>query len=492
MTQLRELAGRTIVVAGARVSGVAAARLLAGLGATVVLADGAELAALTPDAAELVASGMALVAPEQVALDGVALVVTSPGWRPDSPLLTAAAALGIPVWGDIELAWQADQQELFGPARTWLAITGTNGKTTTTSMLDSILAAAGIASAACGNIGLSVLDALTADTRADVLAIELSSFQLHWAPSVRPRAGVVLNVAEDHLDWHGGMAAYARAKAQALTGDIAVAGLDDEIAASLLAGAPAARAIGFRLGEPGPDELGVVDGRIIDRAFGGADSAAGIPLAQVSQIHPAGPAGTMDALAAAALARAIGVAPAAIAAGLDAHQVGPHRAALVDEIAGVAYIDDSKATNPHATRASVLAHERVVWIAGGLLKGAAVDDLVRDIAPRLVAAVLLGQDRGQLVDALRQHAPEVPIVEVLAGEDVSVSSATVVRVDTTEQVMSAAVRAGTAFAESGDTVLLAPAAASLDMYRDYGERGRSFVAAVQGLAPTAERPSTGS
>ena len=250
------------------------------------------------------------------------------------------------------------------------------------------------------------------------------------------------------------------------------------------ADASAKRTIGFRLGEPGPGELGVVDGSIVDRAF--ADSAV---LAAVAQIHPAGPAGTMDALAAAALARSIGVAPAAIAAGLDAHQVGPHRAAVVDDIAGVKYVDDSKATNPHATRASVLAHERVVWIAGGLLKGAAVADLVRDIAPRLAAAVLLGQDRGQLADALRQHAPDVPIVEVIAGEDVGVSSATVVRVEAVDQVMAAAVRAGTAFAEPGDTVLLAPAAASLDMYSDYAARGRSFVAAVEELA--GERSPSG-
>lgn len=478
MIDLRSLAGATVVVAGARVSGLAAAKLLAGLGATVVLADGAAKDALDPAAAELIDAGMALCSPAAVSLEDVALVVTSPGWRPDNPLLTAAAARGIPVWGDVELAWHVDQQELFGPPRTWLAITGTNGKTTTTSMLASILAAAGISGAACGNIGLSVLDALTATPRVDVLAIELSSFQLHWAPSVRPRAGVVLNIAEDHLDWHGGMGAYAQAKAQVLTGEVAVLGLDDERAAAL---APAAaRSIGFRLGEPGPDELGMLDGHIVDRAFG-----EGERLAAVAQIHPAGPAGTMDALAAAALARAIGVGPEAIAAGLEAHQVGPHRAALAGEIAGVTYIDDSKATNPHATRASVLAHQRVVWLAGGLLKGAAVDGLVADIAPRLVAAVLFGKDRGQIVEALAQHAPDVPVVEVVAGEDESVSATTVdavVRVDTNEQVMAAAVRAGTAFAEVGDIVLMAPAAASMDMFRDYGDRGRSFVAAVRELA----------
>ncbi|WP_264000633.1 Mur ligase family protein, partial [Mycolicibacillus trivialis] len=165
---------------------------------------------------------------------------------PSAPVLVAAAAAGVPVWGDVELAWRLDTAGVYGPPRRWLAVTGTNGKTTTTAMLHAMLTAAGRRALACGNIGDPVLDVLTRP--AEMLAVELSSFQLHWAPSLRPEAGVVLNIAEDHLDWHGTLEAYAAAKARALTGRVAVAGVDDTRAAALLADAPAAVRVGFRLG----------------------------------------------------------------------------------------------------------------------------------------------------------------------------------------------------------------------------------------------------
>src|SRR5699024_832301 len=205
--EIRDLAGVRALVLGAGVSGPGAVRILHALGAQPVVADSRPEAlerlrtALPPDvdcegvdldrAAELVS------APAE--RGGVGLVVTSPGWRPDAPLLRAAADSGVAVWGDIELAWRADRAELFGPARTWLAVTGTNGKTTTTSRLEAICLEAGMAARACGNIGLPVTDVLLAEPRVEVLAAELSSFQLHWAPSCRPEVGVVLNVAEDHL-----------------------------------------------------------------------------------------------------------------------------------------------------------------------------------------------------------------------------------------------------------------------------------------------------
>ena len=190
-------------------------------------------------------------------------MVTGPGRRPDHPLVAAAAAAGVPVIGEPELAWWIGAQAAHPP--TWLVVTGTNGKTTTTGMLEAILRAAGLDAVACGNIGYPVVDAVRAGRR--VLAVELSSFQLHWSPSVMPAAGCVLNVAEDHLDWHGWMAAYAAAKARALRGPVAVAGVDDPPAAALLAASPAARRIGVTLGEPGPGQLGVVDGVLVDRAF---------------------------------------------------------------------------------------------------------------------------------------------------------------------------------------------------------------------------------
>lgn len=481
--------GRPVLVAGAGISGRAVITPLGDLGAQVTVTD---------TSADALARSAELGA-ETVPLDHLigdadrvgefALVVTSPGFRPDSPLLAAAAGAGVPVWGDIEFSWHVDRAALYGPPRRWLVVTGTNGKTTTTSMLNSILGAAGVPSAACGNIGLPVLEALRAESpRAEILAVELSSFQLYWAPSVRPEAGVVLNIAEDHLDWHGGMAGYVEAKARALTGAVGIVGLDDEVASSLLSTSPAERTVGFRIGPPGPGELGVENGHLVDRAF--ADS---VQLAPESGILPPGPAGIADALAAAALARAVGVEPEAVARGLADHVVGPHRGATVGVFEGVTYVDDSKATNPHAAKPSVLAHDRVVWVAGGLLKGASVDELVREVENRLVGVVLLGRDATQIADALARHAPDVPVVHVDSGDDAGVigngeagqSGVRRVRLpaDTTsDSVMSVVVREAATMASAGDAVVLAPAAASLDMFTSYGHRGDSFAAAAAALA----------
>ncbi|TSE01216.1 UDP-N-acetylmuramoyl-L-alanine--D-glutamate ligase [Skermania sp. ID1734] len=469
---LARLAGAHVLVTGWGVSGRALIAPLTELGAVITVTDG-NAAAL----AEVRELGHATATPDPAALDGIDLVITSPGWRPESPVLAAAAARGIPIWGDVEFSWRVDQSGLYGPPRQWLVVTGTNGKTTTTSMLHAILQAARIASAACGNIGLPVLDALRAEPRVQALAVELSSFQLHWAPSVRPAAGVVLNIAEDHLDWHGGMAGYVAAKARALTGAVGVVGLDDPVAAGLLATGTARRMLGFRLGEPAPGELGVRSGELVDRAFGDDE-----PLMSAARISPPGPAGVADALAAAALARAIGVAPQAVRTGLTGYRVGPHRAALVRELDGVEFIDDSKATNPHAARSSLLAHERVVWLAGGQLKGASVDELIAEIGPRLVAAVLIGVDAGQIAQALARHAPDVPVVVLPRRNDAVVTNVIDVVHGTADDVMRAAVRQAARFSGPGDAVVLAPAAASLDMFTSYGHRGDSFAAAVAQLS----------
>ena len=210
----------------------------------------------------------------QLAENRYALVVTSPGFQPTTPVLAAAAAAGVPIWGDVELAWRLDAAGHYGPPRRWLVVTGTNGKTTTTSMLHAMLTAGGLRSVLCGNIGSPVLDVL--DQPADLLAVELSSFQLYWAPSLRPEAGVVLNIAEDHLDWHSTMAEYSAAKARVLDGRVAVVGLDDSRAAALLDTAAAPVRAGFRLGEPAAGELGVRDGQLVDRAF--ADDLALLPV----------------------------------------------------------------------------------------------------------------------------------------------------------------------------------------------------------------------
>ncbi|WP_281881067.1 UDP-N-acetylmuramoyl-L-alanine--D-glutamate ligase [Nocardia sputorum] len=470
---LEFLRGRDVLVAGWGVSGRSLVEPLLDIGARPVVTDGG--AAALAEAAGLGLDVATTTELENTDWSRFALVITSPGWRPDSPVLASAVAEGTPVWGDVEFAWWVDQARIYGPVRKWLVVTGTNGKTTTTQMTHAILRAAGIASVACGNIGLPILDALRRNPGPQVLAVELSSFQLHWAPSVRPEAGVVLNVAEDHLDWHGGLDAYAAAKARALVGRVGVVGLDDPVAASLGRKSKARRTVGFRVGVPADGELGVVDGKLLDRAF----TKAAI-LAEVGDISPPGPAGVADALAASALTRAIDVAPQFVREGLIEHKVGPHRSAFVRELAGVEFVDDSKATNPHAARSSILAHQQVVWVAGGQLKGAHVEDLVEEVADRLVAAVLLGADAPVIAAALARHAPEVPVVELIAGDDARMGDEAS-RAAAADAVMARAVRAAAGFARRGDTVLLAPAAASLDMFEDYTHRGRSFAAAVHAL-----------
>jgi UDP-N-acetylmuramoylalanine--D-glutamate ligase len=289
------------------------------------------------------------------------------------------------------------------------------------------------------------------------------------------------------------MAAYAAAKARVLRGRVAVVGLDDPLAAGLLDDAAAPVRVGFRLGEPAAGQLGVLDGLLVDRAFSSAGSA-GLALAPVASISVPGPAGVLDALAAAALARCVGVPAAAIEAALASFEVGRHRAALVAVADGISYVDDSKATNPHAAEASVLAYPRVVWVAGGLLKGAsddAVNALVARIADRLVGAVLIGRDRAQVAKALSRHAPNLPVVKVVTSEDIDmgeaaeISDAHVSRmIDVSEEpvgsrVMTAVVAAARDLARPGDTVLLAPAGESFDQFTGYAARGEAFADAAR-------------
>ena len=439
------LAGRTVVVAGAGISGAAAAEALRERGATVTVVD---------------ARGGDGVLVTDTVPEGTDLVVTSPGWRPDAPLLVDAAAKGIEVYGEVELAWRLSHQAGGRPPAPWLAVTGTNGKTTTVKMLAAILTAAGHRTVAAGNVGLPLLTAVL-DPSYDVLAVELSSFQLHWSSSVRPLAGAVLNVAPDHLDWHGSLGSYAEAKARIWAGETSIGNADDEVTRTLLGRAPGRR-VTFTLRTPRPGELGIVEDLLIDRAFPDVPGEA-TELASLRDLTVTGAHNVANALAAAALARAYGVPADAVRRGLQAFTADPHRNAPVATVDGVTWVDDSKATNPHAAAASLAAYERIVWIAGGLLKGAGVDELVRDAAPHLAGVVLLGTDRAPLREALARHAPDVPVVEVE-------------RLDT--EAMSEVVAAARRLARPGDTVLLAPAAASMDCFRDYAQRGDLFAQAV--------------
>ncbi|MDF6062012.1 MULTISPECIES: UDP-N-acetylmuramoyl-L-alanine--D-glutamate ligase [Streptomyces] len=477
--------GKHVTVAGLGVSGIPAARALHERGALVtVVNDGddersrAQAAELEEWAAARSASGeggggshegiTVRLGDGDTLPESTELVVTAPGWKPDKPLFLAAAEAGVPVWGDVELAWR-----LRGPdAAPWLAVTGTNGKTTTVRMLASILEAAGLRTAAVGNIGVSLLDAVLGDETYDVLAVELSSYQLHWAPSLRAHSGAVLNLAPDHLDWHGSMAGYAADKGRIYEGNsvACVYNAQDAATEDLVREADVeegCRAIGFTLGTPGPSQLGLVDGILVDRAFVADRQKQAQELAEVGDVDPPAPHNIANALAAAALARAFGVPPAAVRDGLRAFRPDAHRIEHVADVAGVTYIDDSKATNTHAAEASLAAYEPIVWIAGGLAKGATFDGLVTGAAKRLRGVVLMGADRALIKEALTRHAPEVPVVDLD-------------RTDT--GAMPAAVLEAARLARPGDTVLLAPACASMDMFVNYNKRGEAFADAVRRLA----------
>ncbi|MFF5460688.1 MULTISPECIES: UDP-N-acetylmuramoyl-L-alanine--D-glutamate ligase [unclassified Streptomyces] len=463
--------GKHVTVAGLGVSGIPAARVLHGRGAVVTVVNDGDDERSRAQAAELEAEGITVRLGDGATLpSGTELLVTTPGWRPDKPIFAAAAEAGVEVWGDVELAWR-----LRGPgAAPWLAVTGTNGKTTTTRMLASILEAAGLRTAAVGNIGVSLLDAVLGEEEYDVLAVELSSYQLHWAPSVRAHSAVVLNLAPDHLDWHGSMEAYAADKGRIYEGNqvACVYNTADKATEDLVREADVeegCRAIGFTLGTPGLSELGVVEGILVDRAFVENRQKQAQELAEVSDVRPPAPHNIANALAAAALARAFGVEARAVREGLRAFRPDPHRIELVEEVGGVTYVDDSKATNTHAAEASLAAYDPIVWIAGGLAKGATFDELVQKSAKRLRGAVLMGADRALIREALARHAPEVPVVDLD-------------RTDT--GAMSEAVREAARLARPGDTVLLAPACASMDMFTNYNKRGEAFADAVRALAAT--------
>lgn len=475
MTAPDDWRGRPITVAGLGVSGPPVARALRARGALVTAVDARDDAPRRALAAELERDGIRVRLGDGETLpDPTELIVTSPGWRPDTPLLAAAAKSDVPIIGDVELAWRLRPSLRGGGRQRWLGVTGTNGKTTTVKMLEAMLLAAGRRAIAAGNVGTPLVDVVLADDPYEVVAVELSSFQLHWSASLAPLAATVLNVAPDHIDWHGTLEAYAADKGRIYApGTLIVANADDAWSRDLAdraadaarAGGTEPRTVAFTLRTPAPGQLGVVEDLLVDRAFVSEPSEA-TELAALDDVRPSAPHNVANALAAAALARAEGVPAGAVRAGLRAFHPEPHRISHVTTRDGVDYVDDSKATNPHAAAASLAAYPSIVWIAGGLLKGASVDDLVTGAAPRLRGVVALGADRDVIAAAVARHAPNVPVVDV-PGTDTG--------------VMRTVVDEASRLARPGDTVLLAPAAASLDIFADYNARGEAFAAAAGAL-----------
>ena len=472
-------AGLRVAVLGLGVTGFSVADTLVELGAEIlVLAAGArpeQKQLLEVIGGRYVEHDLASV-PDALTGFDPELVITSPGFHPDSPVLAWAAERGLPVWGDIELAWRV--RDKVTPLAQWVLVTGTNGKTTTTQLATHMLEADGRRVAAVGNIGIPVLDAVRYPSGFDVLVVELSSYQLHWLDrtpegTLQPWASVCLNLADDHLDWHGSAAAYRAAKAKVYTNTTVAAVYNRADAATremveeaeVIEGC---RAIGFGLDAPGPSDFGVVDGILCDRAFLEERATTALELtthADLVEVGLGAPHSTANVLAASALARSLGVAPTVIRDSLRTFELDEHRTQLVAVSNGISWVDDSKATNPHAATASLRAYPSVVWIAGGLLKGVDVDDLVRRHADRLAAVILIGADRTALRSAFERHAPAVALFEVDETE--------------TSGVMPTAVRLAAAAASAGDVVLLAPAAASMDQFTDYKDRGDRFAEAVR-------------
>ena len=449
-----EFAHKKILVLGAGVTGTSVARFLQASGAKVTLTDDNSENAVKPD---------------QVDLTNFDAVVISPGWRQDHPLVSQILSSPVELLNEIDIAWNL--RSVRAPHQKWIALTGTNGKTTTVEMTAAILQAAGINAVACGNVGDTVIDAVDRDNPYDVLVLELSSFQLHWAQEASFTAAAILNIADDHLDWHGSFEAYAQAKFSILDRcEIAILNADDGpvvLGANRFAG----RKVFFSLDTPAPGEIGVVEELLIDRAFV-ADPQEASMICELIDIVPTVPHNVSNALAAAGLALALDVPHTAIQNALQSFRPGRHRIETVHEADGVTWVDDSKATNPHAAAASLMSHLSVVWIAGGLAKGADMEALVERCASRMKAAILVGADRDLIEAALIKHAPNVPRILINPPTQY-------IRGGESNSLMELIVQTASEHASSGDAVLLAPACASMDQFISYADRGDRFAAAVR-------------
>ncbi|NBO25533.1 MAG: UDP-N-acetylmuramoyl-L-alanine--D-glutamate ligase [Actinobacteria bacterium] len=458
-----------VCVVGLGVAGFAAADALLSLNANVVVIDATSGVSQKERATILEILGAEIQMGDDTQLpDGIDLLVLSPGVSPLAPIVAAAQSAGVQIWGELELAWRLRDPAHPAP---WLLVTGTNGKTTTTLMLESILLAAGKRTVAAGNIGRSLVEVVMDPTPWDVLAIEVGAPQLPFVYSISPQAAVCLNLAQDHIDLFGTFEAYrdAKAKIYERCQVAAIFNVADTETIRMVEQAEViegCRAIGFSTGIPDISMLGVVEEFLVDRAFLDNRREAALELAEISDLAIPAVHNISNALAASALARAHGVEARAIRDGLRSWQPAPHRIAHVGQVANVDYIDDSKATNTHAAATSLTAYDSVVWIAGGMAKGQSFDDLVIDNAHRMRAVVLLGVDQDQIAGALERHAPNVPIHRVTTKET---------------NAMELVVALAAESAQPGDTVLLAPGCASWDMFKDYSERGDAFAAAVKGL-----------
>ncbi len=450
------LDGKRILVAGAGVTGAACARALEKRGSHVTIVD-EKVTAL---------EGFTVITPSRVDFANFDLLLVSPGWREDHPLVVAARAARIALINEVDLAWS-----LKAPGQKWLALTGTNGKTTTVELAAAMLRSGGLAAVACGNVGTTVIEVVESVEKYDYLVLELSSFQLHWLEDAEFVSSAVLNIAQDHLDWHGSFDAYAIDKLSILDKSMTAIlnSQDGEIVTRTTHWQ--GRKVFFSLDTPSPGEMGVVEELLVDRAFV-ADPQEAAMICELVEVTPTVPHNVSNALAAAGLARTVGVSHEAIRSAITEFAPGRHRIETVLERDGVTWINDSKATNPHAASAAIMSALSVIWIAGGLAKGATMGELVERIKSRVRLAILIGEDRELIADALTEHAPDIEIIRIDTPSQYSKGG-------DNNALMEMVVRAAKERANSGDTVLLAPACASMDQFVSYSDRGDRFRAAVE-------------
>ena len=445
MSYLQGLAKQKIAVLGAGVTGTAVLDFLVTRGINADIFD-----EKAPNAKRTVE-------------DSYDLAIVSPGWRLDNPLVVALQSVGCELLSEIDFAWKVKEE--LAPDQKWIALTGTNGKTTTIQMVQSIFDYSSLSGIACGNVGEPVISVLNSGDSYDYLALELSSFQLEWSQYAKYEAVALLNIAPDHIDWHGSFDQYAAAKLRLLdASEIAVINGEDSESV-LRASAWSGRKVFYFLDTPQPGELGLVENLLIDRAFG-SDPSVAHDFAQLSDIRPTVPHNVSNAMAAAGLALAIGITHEEIREGLQNFTLDRHRLEVVVEEDGIAWVNDSKATNPHAAAAALMSQISSIWIAGGLAKGAAMNPLIERCASRIKAAILIGQDAPIIATALSKEAPHIPYYLMPYSGD-------------SQELMREVVEKARELAVAGDTVLLAPACASMDQFKDYADRGEKFVAAVR-------------
>ncbi|CAN5644989.1 UDP-N-acetylmuramoyl-L-alanine--D-glutamate ligase [soil metagenome] len=432
-----------MLVVGLGASGFAAARALAGLEAKVKVTESATSGVIEELAEQLRLEGVEVTTAghdDDVADADVAVV--SPGIPPHATVMTHLASAGVEVISEVELAFKLARCD-------FVAVTGTNGKTTTTSLLASMLSEAGLRSVAAGNIGLPLIDAVFEVPEDGVIAVEVSSFQLAGIREFRPRVAVLLNIAEDHTDWHGSFDNYLASKARIAMNqkaeDVFVVNRDDAAAMSVSEGV-ASRVVPFSESSVPESGIGWEEDGLVWR---------GREVLTADRVPLAGAAGREDVAAAAGAALEYGADIDAVRRAVESFQPLRHRLEVVAQDGGVTYINDSKATNPHATLAATKGLRDVVLIAGGRAKGIDLS-VLRATVPPVVEVVALGEASDEVARAFDG------LVDVTA-----VGS------------MHDAVGAASAKAIPGGSVLLSPACASLDMYESYVQRGEAFSRAVR-------------